>query len=285
MTVERYGLRMTEINMVTLPLRIGLTVALAILLSCAYAYAGDWKELKSDHFIIYYLGDESFASETSRKAESYYDRIASDLGYSRYDKFWQWDDRAKIYLYRNHEDFLRATNKPSWVHGTAVYEKKEIISYEWGSGFFDTLLPHEMAHLIFRDFVGFPLIKGRAGWERTIPLWMDEGVAQWAEAGKRARAAEIVGALIKSKKYIPLDQLMTIYNDTAVDAEMSLKVYAEAVSLVGYLIKEYGADRFALFCKQLRDGKSVDEGLSFVYTGSIQNIKELESKWIKYYGG
>jgi len=210
----------------------------------------------------------------------YYDKIAADLGYSRYDKFWQWENRAKIYLYRTHEEFLRATGKHKWVYGTAFYNERKIITYRWNKGFLHALLPHELAHLIFRDFVGFPISGG------GIPLWIDEGVAQWEERDKRKLAAEMVKELVREGNYIPLSKLVLIsVRDTEKNYMMARKFYIQAVSLVGYFIEEYGAAKFTLFCRQLRDEKSMNEALSFTYTNLIRDMKELEEKWIEYYGG
>jgi len=257
--------------------RIAAVLAVIFLCACgSLSAAEDWQELKSEHFIVFYLDDYKFAQEVLTQSEKYYDKIASDLGYSRYDNFWQWDNRAKIYLYRDHEEFLRATGKPSWVYGTAIYDKREIVSYRWGKGFIDALLPHELAHLIFRDFVGF---KGE------VPLWLDEGVAQWEEAQRRKWAITIVKELIKNKEFVPLKELTKVGSGSENDAVLSAKLYAQAVTLVGYLIEKYGPTKFVLLCQQLRDGKSMDEALSFVYTDSIRDISELEKGWLKYYGG
>ena len=54
----------------------------------------DWKELTGTHFIVYYVGDEEFARDTLDQAEVYYNRIASDLGYQRYQEFWTWERRG-----------------------------------------------------------------------------------------------------------------------------------------------------------------------------------------------
>ena len=247
-----------------------------ILLSCVAARAEEWKELKGEHFIIYYAEDDKFASEVLRQAERYYEKIASDLGYSRYDNFWQWDNRARVYIYRDQGDFLRATGKPQWIHGTAIYDRKEIISYRWGRNFLDTLLPHELAHLIFRDFVGF---------KSRIPLWLDEGVSQWEEASKRRPAGIFVRELIRKGDYIPLSELMRVGRMSENDAALSAKLYAQAVTLVGYLIESCGSAKFTLFCRQLRDGKTVDEALSSVYTDFIPDTGALEKKWLNHYGG
>src|SRR5207244_4159098 len=114
-----------------------------------------WNEVKGDHFIVYYHLNGAFASDVRYKAEEYYRRIASDLGYARTSDFWQWDNRVKIYIHDDAEAFRAATGQPGWSEGMADYTNKAIHSYIWREGFLDALLPHEMTHLIFRDFIGF----------------------------------------------------------------------------------------------------------------------------------
>ena len=265
-----------KINGSRSPVPRALTLIIISLLLCAAAYAEEWKELKGEHFVVFYREDAAFAQEVLTRAERYYQGIASDLGYSRSDNFWQWENRAKIYIYRNHAEFLTATGKKSWIHGTAFYEKREIVSYQWGQGFLEMLLPHELCHLIFRDFVGF---KGE------VPLWLDEGVAQWEEAQRRKWALDAVKGLVLKKEYIPLKELTQMGPGSESDPVLSAKLYAQAVSLVGYLVEEYGPSKFSLFCRELRDGKNIDAALSFVYTDSIPNIEALEKKWSQHYGG
>ncbi|MFH0986383.1 MAG: peptidase MA family metallohydrolase [Candidatus Omnitrophota bacterium] len=240
------------------------------------AEAESWQEVKGENFEVFYLEDAAFAQEVLTWAERYYQGIASDLGYSRYDNFWQWENRAKIYLYRNHEEFLKATGKKPWIHGTAFYDKREILSYKWEKGFLEVLLPHELCHLIFRDFVGF---KGE------VPLWLDEGVAQWEETRKRKEILAAVKELIATKEYIPLRELTRISSGSDNDPVLSAKLYAQAASLVGFLIEQYGPSQFVLFCRQLRDGNNMDAALSFVYTDSVRDMETLEKKWSQHYGG
>lgn len=246
------------------------------LLCSSAAGAEDWLELKGEHFEVFYLEDAKFAQDVLTRAERYYEKIASDLGYSRYDNFWQWDNRAKILIYRDHDEFLKVTGKKSWIYGTAIYSERKIISYRWSQGFLDVLLPHELSHLIFRDFVGF---KG------AVPLWLDEGISQWEEANKRKWAVYTVKNLIKTRDYIPLAELTRLGAGSENDFTVSAKLYAQAVTLIGYLIEKYGSDKFAQFCRGLRDGKNVNDALSYAYTDSIRNIAELERGWLAYYKG
>ncbi|MDD5136190.1 MAG: peptidase MA family metallohydrolase [Candidatus Omnitrophica bacterium] len=253
------------------------TIFISLFSVCFTAAATeDWKEVKSEHFIVGYIEDENFAEEVSHRAEQYYSKIASDLGYSRYDNFWTWENRARIYIYRTREEYLGATGAKEWSYGFASYGAKTIVSYAHSEKFLNTLLPHELTHLIFRDFVGF---KGE------VPVWLDEGVAQWEEEDKRKAAIEAIKELVAKKDIIPLPRLMQMDVGEVSDSEVSFKFYVEAVTIVGFLIKQHGESKFTLFCRQLRDGDTINAALSSVYSDSIRNAGELEKEWLKYYGG
>ena len=254
------------------------------------------KEIKGKHFIVYYYaGSENFANKVLGKAEQYYVNIAKDLGYERYSEFWLWDKRVKIYIYPDHESYLKASNMPDWSHGMADYTDKIIMSYLRGKGFITSILPHEITHLIFRDFVGFI---------GEIPLWLDEGVAQWEEKGKR-NMNRIIKDAFRKKTVLSLRDMMkmdirNIKEDDKVyvrytkdgDTPMILVLtgknlvnlyYVEAVSLIGFLIKKYGSKKFTAFCRELRYGRSVETALRAVYSSYFTTIDGLERAWKKYY--
>lgn len=235
--------------------------------------AQEWQEIKSEHFIVYFQGGEQFAKDVLRQSETYYRKIASELGYQRYSGFWTWDNRVKIYIHPDRPSFLAATNQPKWSQGVANYTKKEISSYAWSEGFLDALLPHEMTHLIFRDYVGF---KGE------VPLWLDEGVAQWMEPRKREAVKRVIKQLSDQGKLLSLNQMMTLDIRQSNDSELVRIYYIQAVSLVSFLVTKYSAARFTNFCRQLRDGKSIVKSLTFAYPVSIRSIEEFQKKWLKH---
>jgi hypothetical protein len=282
---------------------------MSLMAPLACACAAEWQELKGDHFIVCYIpatqkpadsayqGDISrFCEDVAHNAERYYERIAADIGYARSSEFWTWDKRVRIYIYPDHRSYVDSSGHPEWSHGMADYGKKEIASYAFSRNFLDSILPHELAHLIFRDFVGF---------RGEVPRWLDEGVAQWEEEAKRREIRRVVMMLYDKDSLLSIEDMMKL-NVNAVTKTEGLYIrsivtrkgsrgvlfltgdhlvstyYLQSVSLVGFLIERFGSDDFAHFCRQLRDGKSLEEALSSVYPLHIRTVDDFENEWRKY---
>lgn len=256
-----------------------------------------WEQRRSEHFIVYFPDSaREFGLNVSSKAEEYYRSIANDLGYIRYGNFWKWENRVKIYIYPDHESYIKTSGQPEWSHGMADYKTKQIISYVNNFEFLNSLLVHEIAHLIFRDFVGF---------KSDVPLWLDEGVAQWEEKDIRVLRKNLVVELAKQRLLLNIDDMIRIdirqikakdrisitkaYSKDTKDVKLELKgeelvkiYYLQAFSLVGFLMERFGADNFIVFSRQLRDGKNLGDALKFAYPAHLRSIEELEKGWKEY---
>jgi hypothetical protein len=236
-----------------------------------------WQTLKAKHFVICSLDDAAFAGEVGRQAEQYYDEIAANLGYTRRDNFWLWDHRVRILIYRTRADFVAACQAPVWAAGKASYERREIATYQQsGEKFLANLLPHELTHLMFKDFVG----------ARTrVPRWVEEGVAQWQQTDRGLHGDISLSQMAAAGRLIPLRQLTEINVSAATDEALARLYYAQAASVVGYLIRVHGQDRFARWCRLLRDGKTPAEALRQIYPATVPDVEALEAAWIKHIQG
>ncbi|HTL48646.1 MAG TPA: peptidase MA family metallohydrolase [Verrucomicrobiae bacterium] len=245
---------------------------LAALFACPAAWAqAPWQEIKSDHFIVYSAtGERTFMDQVAAKSELYYDAIANWLGYARRDGFWTWDGRCKIYVYGSREHYLGETGQAAWSNGAAVLERRMILSFQEAPGFLDSVLPHELAHLIFRDFVGG---KGR------IPLWLDEGVAMAQEKDKRKEFDVWIAKMIAEKKWIPMETFMKVGNLQETPGDEAVMFYAQAQSVVRFLLEGYGSERFAGFCRSLRDGDTPQDALAKNYPQDFPTLQAFEGKW------
>ena len=232
----------------------------------------DWKEIKSGHFILFYEGAQSvFADTVVRSAESFYDEIAHSLGYSRKDQFWLWEKRCRIYLYGSKEKFHQTSGQKAWSNGYALLATRTIISYQGSQEFLQGVLPHELAHLILKDFVGG---------ESTLPLWMDEGLAMAQEKQRRVELDQIARKSIQDKKWIPLAKLSQTHSMVAASADEVALFYAESQSLVRFLLSAEKPGRFVQLCRDIRDGIVFEEALKKNYPKEFESVSELETKWV-----
>jgi len=252
---------------------IPLTVFCLLLAGQAAVAAENWQALKGKHFIVRHRGDDAMAGRVLRMAEGYYRSIAIDLGFTKYDDFWLWDKRVRIQIHHSRKDFTRATGAPPWAAGKANYQSRQIDTFNGSEEFLDSVLPHELTHLVFRDFVGF---------DSGIPLWLDEGVAQWEERAQRKPRMALARSLMLRNRLLPLTTLTAIDVRTVEDDGLVAHFYIQSMSVVGFLITEHGSLRFRKLCGQLRDGKSLDEALRFTYPDTIRTITELEQGWQEY---
>lgn len=251
--------------------KILLLCALGIFIA-GIAVAEEWQEYKQEHFIIYYQeAPIDFVKEVEKAAETYYNEITRNLGFTRY-KGWTWDERAKIYIFNDADHYVHAGRQVGWSHGSASVEEKEIRTFPSASGFFDSTLPHEIGHIVFREFIGF---------KANVPPWFEEGVAMYQEKAKRWGSDKIVKEAIKDKKFVPLDELSLVRLNGNSDPEFVNLFYAESASAVYFMINEYGLNRFVQLCRKLQEGGTFELGLTSVYA-RFSNVQELNKAWFDH---
>jgi len=212
-----------------------------------------------------HVGDAKLAQTVSDRAEAFYTEIAGDLGYTRYQKFWLWDNRVKILIYPTAQAFAEACHAPAWAAGRASSERHEIASYrQSGESFLSSLLPHEMSHLILGDFIG----------RDHIPLWLNEGFAQWEQNRNPSKTTPRPARAFALKDLMDMD----VREDR--DVTRVALFYAQSANIVGFLINTRGGERFGTLCRSLRDGKTIDASLSAAYPDDLTTVDALEQKWL-----
>lgn len=232
----------------------------------------EWQEYKSPHFFIYYKkAPQDFIESVEEMAGYYYNEIADNLGFRRY-KGWNFDERAKIYIYDNADDYVQSARQAGWSHGAASVRQKVIRTFPAAHGFFDSTLPHELGHIIFREFVGF---------EAQVPIWFEEGVAMYQEKARRWGAHQTVRTALKEGRFMPLKELaqLKLFHDT--DKKIVNLFYAESASIILYLINELGRHRFVRLCRQLKEGGPFEWALESVYM-RFKNVDQLNDTWVKF---
>ncbi len=233
---------------------------------------GEWRQRRSRHFEIYYKDvPDDFIDSVEESAEKYYEDITRDLGFTRYQN-WSYDNRATIYIYNDREDYIKNARQKGWSHGAAFARLKMIHTFPSAHGFFDSTLPHELGHIIFREFIGY---------DTAVPLWLEEGVAMFQEKGKRWGATKYVKEAMESGRFLTLHHLsgMRLYGNS--DRQLVDLFYAESASIVYYLMVEQGEMRFVRFCRKLRQGQPFESALRSAYS-RFRDLEDLNRNWMKY---
>ncbi len=251
---------------------MGMLLMVAVCAPAAQAKK-EWVQLKGQNFIIYYRETvpENFVNTVMEESETEFKNVTANLGISRYQS-WAWDKRALIYIYSDEDDYIQNGGQAGWSHGAALIETKVIKTYPSDSGFFDSILPHELGHIIFHELIGV---------KTDVTLWLDEGVAMYQEKAKRLGAAKQIKQAIQNGQFISLTALtdMRLYKNS--DDKTVQLFYAESAGIVYFMITELGQEHFYKLCQELKEHTPLGMALPKVYM-RIKDLEDLNKRWVKY---
>jgi hypothetical protein len=239
-------------------------------------HADEGYSKKGQHFIIYCQNknDIQWAGKVLEKADAYYDSLASMMGYARYSNYWSWEERVRIIVYSDEEQFHKETGMPSWSKAGAlrdnyIFDSRVIVTFKQENNFLEGILPHEISHLMLHDYIG-----------HSVPLWFDEGIAQHQEEGKKEMADRGMRILLKQDLYIPFYKMSSVVLKDASEQQVTL-FYVQSVSMIHFLITKFGHDQFQELLHAMKEGKSFESALLKGYS-SIESLEDFEKKWLRY---
>ena len=128
---------------------------------------------------------------------------------------------------------------------------------------------HEMTHLLMDEAVDSPLA--------TVPAWLNEGLAMYFETRSGQRLATVEQAARNST-------LLNLGSMNAVPGRpRDVRLfYAQAWSVVDYMVDTYGTERITSLLEVLNSGNRIDAAVQDVYGVSLQ---ELEEQWVAKISG
>ncbi|MEM7816578.1 MAG: hypothetical protein QXZ20_01550 [Candidatus Aenigmatarchaeota archaeon] len=249
-----------------------------IVLFSLYAQDSSFKELKSEHFIIRY--DETIQEREIDRikeiSERLYREITQEFNFLR-DNYWLWENRAKIFMTKDKNDYLSFFNCTSWSDACVDYRNKIIYTYV-GQENFLSILSHELTHIIFREYLG----------KENLPLWLDEAIALYIEY-KFSKSGfypnfSLLKELIERDGYIKFSNLFqeNFFNLKFKDDKYIQIFYIECFSIIYFLLKKYPKDNFLQLLYFLRNNYNFEDALGKSYF-SIKNIEDLEKQWKRFY--
>ncbi|MBI4676017.1 MAG: hypothetical protein HY748_00355 [Elusimicrobia bacterium] len=222
-------------------------------------------ELDSLHFSV-----RAYGSEASRKAaesaEESYKRVMLDTNlYSFRPK-----GLYRIVVYATADEFRKKTEQPSWSGGVTVGNA----IYTFHGPHLPGVIAHEMTHLVFHEYMG-----------RADPAlrWVNEGLAVHQEAMAVAgpQGTRDPFPLLRDKvRQSPLSMDHMIRFVPLTEAEYQVNAwYAQAYSMVRFMIERGGRIGFSQFLAAVKDGRTLDEAVGMGFPGGWRNLAGFEAEW------
>jgi WD40-like Beta Propeller Repeat len=230
----------------------------------------DWRVYKSPHFEVYYYPEfEQHLGRLVSYAESAYQKISSELKH-------EINKPIPLIYYKTHSEFEQTNLFPAFVpEGVAAFTEpsrdRMVIPIDEPSDRLNGLITHELTHVFEFDLIPRGLL------QRNVPLWIDEGLADYMRG-----------------LWDPLDLMMV--RDAAVADQVPKLSRAEFEPLSGRLVYNLGhacfefiADRYGkeglrqfiyTWRKNLVSG-SLDEIYQQAFRIKAEEFDEAFDKWLK----
>ena len=230
----------------------------------------DWEFLQSPHFDIYFYSDGlPLAEFTSDAAEDAYRQISRHLS-------WDLRKRVSIIIYNSHNDFQQ-TNvtyeyMPEGVGGvTELFKNRVVIPFEGSYEQFRHVIHHELVHAMINDMIyggsAQSMVQNRV--QVTIPLWMNEGLAEYLSM-KWDTQADMVMRDVAVHDRIPDIRELNYY-----------MAYKGGQAVWRFIVDKYGWEKVGEIFTQAKRQQDVTKAFQKSLGLDFKDMSKQWQKWLK----
>jgi len=229
----------------------------------------DWKVKQNDQVGVWWHDrPDSFGSTV-------YD-IANKAIQQQFNLFrTELDYQIIILIFNKREEFDSLQSvEHDWIGGQTFSNygiTTQIVEDSSSQYWLNAVIPHEISHLYFAQVTHNPAV--------SIPVWLNEGVAQYNEFTTNSFALRQVESAAKRGDLISLSSLDTGFG--AFNEERIRLAYDEALSAVTYLVRTYGEDGLSSLLKAYKEGNTTDDAFRLVFG---VDSGEFEADWAAWAG-
>ncbi|MGZ6294720.1 MAG: peptidase MA family metallohydrolase [Candidatus Limnocylindrales bacterium] len=207
-----------------------------------------WQVMQGVHVRLHWHeGDRAFAQRALTVGDDAVTRVSALLGVTE-------EEPIDFFIYATQDglDGALGPGTSEFVAGRAVPDIRtlfaEIAPSQIDSDWVDTVVTHELTHLVFDTATSNPY--------HQPPLWLNEGLAVYEAQGYDATDQARVRDAVKGGTLLPLTGLSGQFPSRQ---ELFYQSYAEAVSAVDYFVATYGQPRLVQLIKSYAGGVTDDE--------------------------
>lgn len=221
-----------------------------------------WSYITSPHFDIYFHDSlEYIAKFCAYKAEDALSSLIRSFGFRP-------NKRMTIVLYGSHNQFQQ-TNiigqlLPEGVGGvTELFKNRMVLPFEGDWEKFRHVIHHELVHAYLNEMFYAGSIQVALYSRSTIPLWMNEGLAEFESlGGLDVQTDMFMRDLALSEALRPLDQL---------DGYLA---YRGGQAFYAYIERQYGKGKISELIHKLRHAQTLSAAFEATFGKSLEDFSE-----------
>ncbi|MEQ9103510.1 MAG: BamA/TamA family outer membrane protein [Rhodothermales bacterium] len=225
-----------------------------------------WFYLQSRHFTVYWHdGNEDLADFTIRAAEDAYVQVSRlfDFRPTR---------TIPIILYEDHGEFAvtNAVDLPTYTDGiggvTELFKNRIALPFTGDMRDFRRVLHHEIVHAMLNEYFYDGTIQTLISGGPTVrlPLWFNEGLAEYAALGWDTQSDMFVREAVLSGHLADIRRLSGYF------------AYRGGQGVWDYVAEQYGQEKIAEILRRVKTLRNVDQA----FERSIgMNLDELSARW------
>ncbi len=227
-----------------------------------------WSYIQTEHFDIYfYEGGKDLATFAAPIAEEQIKRITSILN-------WRMRKRTSLLVYNSHSDFQQTNVVLDYLaEGTGgfteLFKNRAVVPFDGNYYEFWHVIRHELLHVVINDMIYGgniqSIISGRV--KLRIPLWMNEGFAEYISMGWDTHA-DLIMRDVALNNEIPDIKNLDYY-----------MAYKGGQSVYRYIADKYGIEKIGEIWLQMKSRGNFEKG---VKAAIGMETKELTKKWQRW---
>ena len=266
-----------------------LVVAATTWVTPAGARGGEFRQIKSRHYVVHTDIRSTFAEQFAERLDNIHDEYARRLsGFGAVDG--NGAPRAEVHLFERQFDFMQFLGEPNaHVAGVFVPSMNRLALYLHNRPSLNRTLQHEAFHQFAYNAIS-----------PAMPVWLNEGLAEYFEEALWTGERFLVGQVspdrlrrlrddIKNNRLIPFRQMMALsleqWNRAAgTDAERATTQYNQAWAMVHFLAHAGNGTtpyrpHMLRMLKLLHEGKPAEQAFAEALS---PNIEGFQARFVEY---
>jgi hypothetical protein len=228
-----------------------------------------WNELTQGKINLYWYGqNQSFGQTVMSEAQTALSTLASDTGATP-------NRMVNISVYTSDQDYMASVlGAMEWAGGEELSQYDSVFILIRPDALTLDLpgVAHELTHVIIGQITANPY--------NYIPFWLNEGLAvhvQFPQGNLPSEFSTALSNAINNNNFISIRSLSDPFSAFPDKAYLS---YAESVSIVTYLINQYGSAKMEQLLNTFQQGSTYDEALQANYGFDMDGLFTQWKAWV-----